>query len=98
MWWIKQTDDATYNLFGTSWGDLVLRPALEKETVGEWVLMLGGEEEGETDILTQRLWLNEAEMEREREKQLEDEELDTESQRAGKRRGGSSAFMSIPED
>lgn len=37
-------------------------------------------------------------MEREREKQLEDEELDTESQRAGKRRGGSSAFMSIPED
>lgn len=98
MWWIKQTDDATYNLFGTSWGDLVLRPALEKETVGEWVLMLGGEEEGETDTLTQRLWLNEAEMEREREKQLEDEELDTESQRAGKRRGGSSAFMSIPED
>lgn len=65
---------------------------------GEWVLMLGGEEEGETDTLIQWLWLNEAEMERERDKQLEDEAMDTESQRAGERRGGSCAFMSIHED
>lgn len=60
----KQTDDATYNLFSTSSGDLVLHPALEKETVGERVLTLGAEEEGETDTVTQRLWLKEAEMER----------------------------------
>lgn len=57
--------------------------------------MLGGEEEGESDTLIQRLWLNKAEMERGREKQLEDEEMDTESQRAGEL---SSAFMSIHED
>ena len=57
--------------------------------------MLGGEEEGESDTLIQRAWLSQAEMEREGEKQLEDEEMDKESQRAGER---GSAFMSIYRD
>lgn len=36
------------------------------EIVSEWVLMLGGEEKGETDTLIKWLWLNVAEIERER--------------------------------
>lgn len=32
-------------------GDLILHTALEMETAGEWVLMVGEEKEGDTDTL-----------------------------------------------
>lgn len=39
VWGLKRNDNATCNLFQ---GELVLHPALDTETQGEWVLMLGG--------------------------------------------------------
>lgn len=84
--WLKQImPDAICS--ADPWVILFLRPAPEKKTEGEWVLMLGGEEEGETDTLMQWLWLNQAEMEREREKQLEDDEMDAEQPESWRTKG-----------
>lgn len=53
----------------------MLLPELAEETVAEWMLLLG-EAEGEDTL--QRLWLSKAEMERE--KQLEDGEMEHEEE------------------